>query len=138
MIWFWSIAGLGLIAAEFFLPGLIAGSVGLAALLTAGLAWLGVPIAVQLIAWGALSSVFAALSRRLVPRGSAQMEEPREARSLSAIPAGQLGRVSYQGSIWNARCSIPQLDIPAEQDLYVVERQGNTLLVMPAKLLQDG
>lgn len=138
MIWFWSILGLVLIAAELTLPGLVAGSVGLAALIAAGLAWLGVPAAGQLVVWGVLSAVLTSLTRRLVPKGSTQLEEPREARSIAPIPAGTLGRVSYQGSIWNARCSIPELEIPAEQDLYVVERQGNTLLVMPAKLLQEG
>ena len=137
MIWFWSIVGLGLIAAELFLPGLVAGSVGLAALIAAGLAWLGVPAVGQLIIWGALSGVFTVLSRRLVPPKTSQMDESREARSLAPIPAGQLGRVSYQGSIWNARCSIPEFEIPADQDLYVVERQGNTLLVMPARLLKE-
>lgn len=138
MIWFWSVVGLALIATELFLPGLVAGSMGLAALITAGLAGLGVPAALQLVVWGSLSATFTALSRRLVPKGSTQMEEPREARSLAAIPAGQLGRVSYQGSTWNAKSSIPELEIPADQDLYVVERQGNTLLVMPAKMLREG
>jgi len=138
MIWFWSILGLVLIAAELALPGLVAGSVGLAALIAAGLAWLGVPAVGQLVVWGTLSAVFTSLTRRLVPKASTQMEEPREARSIAPIPAGELGRVSYQGSIWNAKCSIPELEIPAEQALYVVERQGNTLLVMPAKMLQEG
>ncbi|NJK62815.1 MAG: NfeD family protein [Synechococcaceae cyanobacterium SM2_3_1] len=136
MMWFWLILGLGLIVAEFFLPALVAGSVGLAALLAAGVAWLGVPIWGQGLLWLGLSSVFIVGTRRLVPQETSQLEESREARSLSAIPAGRLGRVSYQGSTWNARCSIPSMDIPEGQDLYVVERKGNTLVVMPARLLE--
>lgn len=133
----WIIVGLVLIAAELFLPELVAGSVGLAALLAGLLAYLGLPIWVQFSAWIGMSIVFVILSRRLVPHGSAQLEESREARAVTAIPAGERGRVSYLGSTWNAKCSIPTLEIQPGQDLYVVERQGNTLIVMPAKMLNS-
>ncbi|MGQ9837402.1 MAG: NfeD family protein [Cyanobacteriota bacterium] len=133
----WIIIGLILIAAELFLPELVAGPVGLAALLTGLLAYLGLPIWVQFSAWVGLSLVLLILSRRLVPHPSVQLEESREARAVTAIPAGKRGRVSYLGSTWNAKCSIPTLEIQAGQDLYVVERQGNTLIVMPAKMLNS-
>ncbi|MFQ3584909.1 MAG: NfeD family protein [Cyanobacteriota bacterium] len=133
----WIIIGLVLIAAELFLPELVAGSVGLAALLAGLLAYLGLPIWVQFSAWIGVSIVLIILSRRLVPHGSAHLEESREARAVTAIPAGERGRVSYLGSTWNAKCSIPTLEIQAGQDLYVVERQGNTLIVMPTKMLNS-
>jgi membrane protein implicated in regulation of membrane protease activity len=44
MVWPWIVIGLVLISAEFFLPKLVAGSVGLAALLAGLLAYLGLPI----------------------------------------------------------------------------------------------
>ncbi len=136
MMWFWLILGLGLIVGEFFLPALVAASVGLAALVAAGVAWLGVPVWVQGLVWVGLSSLLILGTRRLVPKETSQLEESREARALSTIPAGQLGRVAYQGSTWNARCSIPSMEIGAGQDLYVVERKGNTLVVMPTRLLE--
>jgi membrane protein implicated in regulation of membrane protease activity len=137
MVLFWLVLGLGLIGAELFLPGLVAGSLGLAGLFTAGVAWLGWPALAQMAVWIGLSSLFTVMSRRLVPRSSPQLEESREARSLDLIPAGQRGRVAYLGSTWNARCHIPNLEIQAGQELYVVERQGNTLLVMPSHLLHS-
>ncbi|MEN9202194.1 MAG: NfeD family protein [Thermostichus sp. DG_1_6_bins_120] len=133
----WIILGLVLIAAELFLPELVAGSVGLAALVAGSLAYLGLPIWVQFCGWIGMSVLFVIFTRRLVPQSSAQLEESREARSVTAIPAGGRGRVSYLGSTWNARCSIPGLEIKAGQDLYVVERQGNTLIVIPAKMLKS-
>ncbi|NJL97727.1 MAG: NfeD family protein [Synechococcaceae cyanobacterium SM2_3_2] len=138
MLTVWLAVGIGLIVFEIFLPELVAGPVGVAALLAAGLAWLGIPSWIQVVAWMGLSAAFILLGRRMMPHGTVmELEESREARSISMIPAGQRGRVAYQGSEWNAKCSIPTLEIPAEQDLYVVERQGNTLIVMPAKLLGD-
>ena len=138
MLTLWLAVGIGLIVFEVFLPELVAGPVGVAAFLAAGLAWLGIPSWIQVVAWIGLSAAFILLGRRLMPHGTViELEESRDARSISAIPAGERGRVAYQGSVWNAKCNIPTLEIPAEQDLYVVERQGNTLIVMPAKLLGD-
>ncbi|MFS8857404.1 NfeD family protein [Synechococcus sp. H55.7] len=141
MVWPWIVFGLVLIASELFLPELVAGPVGVAALGAALLAYWGWPIWAQFSAWILLSIGLIVLSRRLVPSGSTQLEdllkESREARAVTAIPPGQRGRVSYLGSTWNAKCSIPNLEIQAGQELYVVERQGNTLIVMPAKMLKS-
>ncbi|MEO0854034.1 MAG: NfeD family protein, partial [Cyanobacteria bacterium J06648_11] len=128
--------GIGLIVAEFFLPGLVAGAIGLAALAAAGLAFFAPPV-VQLVAWVVLSTTFVWLGRRLVPKTASILEESREARSQAAIPAGEKGRVLYEGTTWNAKCSIEGVEIPANRELYVVERKGNTLLVLPTHLLQN-
>jgi membrane protein implicated in regulation of membrane protease activity len=133
----WLVVGLALIASELLvLPGLVAGSVGLAAAI-AGLVALVAPIPVQWLVWLGLSVIFILLSRRLVPKESRALQESREAYALSPIPAGKKGRVRYAGSIWNARCEVEDLEIAAGQDLYVLERQGNTLIVMPARLVKD-
>lgn len=138
MLTLWLAVGIGLIAFEIFLPELVAGPVGVAALIMAGLAFLGIPDWIQVVVWLALSIGLIWLGRRMMPHGKVmELEESREARAVSSIPPGGKGRVSYQGSLWNARCSIATLEIPAGQDLYVVERQGNTLIVMPAKLLAE-
>ncbi len=132
---FWLVIGLSLIGAELFIPGLVAGSMGTAALIASALAWLSWPVWSQGLIWLGLSSGFAMLSRRLVPKTSTQIEDDKEARAVSFIPAGQVGRAAYLGSTWNARCSIPDVDIREGQDLFIVERKGNTLIVMPASLL---
>jgi membrane protein implicated in regulation of membrane protease activity len=138
MLTLWLAVGIGLIVFEVFLPELVAGPVGVAALMMAGLAFLGIPDWIQVVVWLVLSFGLILLGRKLMPHGNVvELEESREARAVSTIPPGEKGRVSYQGSVWNARCNITTLEIPAGQDLYVVERQGNTLIVMPAKLLGD-
>lgn len=137
MVLAWISVGLAFLAAELFLPALVAGPVGLAALVAGLLAHLGLPLWVQFSIWSGLSILLILLSRRLVPRGSVQLEESREARAVTDIPAGGRGRVAYLGSTWNAKCSVPTLTIQAGQELYVVERQGNTLIVMPAKMLNS-
>ncbi|MEO1132245.1 MAG: NfeD family protein, partial [Cyanobacteria bacterium J06639_1] len=63
----WFLLGIGLIVAEFFLPGLVAGAIGLAALAAAGLAFIAPPV-VQLLAWVVLSGTFVWFGRRLVPK----------------------------------------------------------------------
>lgn len=138
MLTLWIAVGIGLIAFELFMPELVAGPIGASALLMAFLAYLGIPDVVQVLVWIGLSAALVLLGRRLMPHGTVmELEESRDARSVSAIPAGGKGRVSYQGSVWNAKCNIPTLEIPPDQDLYVMERQGNLLIVMPAKLLSE-
>jgi membrane protein implicated in regulation of membrane protease activity len=141
MAWPWLAFGLLLVASELFLPGLVAGPTGVAALGAALLAYWGLPAWAQLLAWVLLSIALILLSRRLVPKGPAQLEdilkESREARAVTAIPPGKQGRVSYLGSTWNAKCSIPDVEIQPGQEVYVVDRKGNTLIVMPTQLLES-
>jgi membrane protein implicated in regulation of membrane protease activity len=97
MVWPWLAFGLLLVASELFLPGLVAGPTGVAALGAALLAYWGLPAWAQLLAWVLLSIALILLSRRLVPKGPAQLEdilkESREARAVTAIPPGKQGRV---------------------------------------------
>lgn len=133
---YWLIAGIGLLGLEFLAPEVIAGSIGLAALVTSVVA-LFLPVGIQFAVWVGLSITFVYWGRKLVPRDSPALEESRNARSIEAIPAGSKGRVRYEGSDWNARCSVTGVEILPDQELYVVERKGNTLLVMPARLLAN-
>ncbi len=141
MVWPWVVFGLVLIASELFLPGLVAGPAGVAALGAALSAYWGWPVWAQFSAWIVLSLGLIVLSRRLLPSTSTQLEdllkESREARAVTAIPPGERGRVSYLGSTWNAKCSVPDLEIQPGQELYVVDRQGNTLIVMPIQMLKS-
>ncbi|WP_017324282.1 NfeD family protein [Synechococcus sp. PCC 7336] len=127
----WAIVGIILLATELIgIPGFLFGSAGVGALLAA-LVSLVFPLAVQWLVWFWVTVILIFLSRRCVPQQSFDLEESREARSLTEIPAGKKGRVRYSGSIWNAKCEVEDLTIPAGLDLYVIERQGNTLIVMP-------
>lgn len=131
---------LWLLGGLFFLfVGMVVGvpsvaAVGLAALITS-IAALHVPsVAVQLLIWSLLSVSLAVVMRGMVPRESAELQASYEAEVSDAIPPGGAGEVAYQGSLWKARCQVSDVAIATGQAVYVVGRQGNTLIVMPAQV----
>jgi membrane protein implicated in regulation of membrane protease activity len=63
MAWPWLAFGLLLVASELFLPGLVAGPTGVAALGAALLAYWGLPVWAQLLAWVLLSIALILLSQ---------------------------------------------------------------------------
>jgi len=119
--------GLSLFVGE---PGIAA--LGFAAILTAIVA-LSVPeLAMQLLIWGILAVALALIMQGLVPLPTRELAPPSEADVSQTIPAGGEGEVSYEGSFWRARSQVSDLEIAAGQRVYVVDRQGNTLIVLPA------
>lgn len=136
----WFAIGLGLLLLELLVPlptFLIAGAMGLSAIVVALVA-LVVPFTVIHAAlWVALSVAFAWLTRRFVPRDSKRLAEAVEGVTLTEIPAGQCGRVQYEGVSWKARCDDVKIAIPAQQKVYVLRRQGTTLIVVPEKWLAE-
>ncbi|WP_416672041.1 NfeD family protein [Egbenema bharatensis] len=136
---FWLVAGLILCVMEFTLPtAFIELTMGISAIIVAGFA-LAVPsFGAQVALWLVLSVVLSFLLRRLFPYKQArQIEDSKEAETLTEIPAGQTGRVRYEGNSWQARCDDEQLTIAPDQKVYVVRRQGTTLIVMPEYLLRE-
>ncbi|WAL60947.1 NfeD family protein [Thermocoleostomius sinensis] len=134
---FWIIAGVSLCMLELVLPtAFIELTMGLSAIIVAIFA-LSVPIfSVQVALWLVLSIVLTILLRRLVPpRKHRQIEDSKEAQTLTEILPGQTGRVLYEGNSWQARCEDDDLTIAANQRVYVLERRGTTLIVLPANLL---
>lgn len=130
----WLIVGAGLLCLELIgIPGFVVGSAGVAAILTAPVA-LVTPVAFQWVVWAIATAKLIQYARKLVPKNTVVFQESTEARALKAIPAGQKGRVRYAGSIWDAKCDIEDLSIPAGEDLYVLERRGNILIVIPERL----
>ncbi|MER3478173.1 MAG: hypothetical protein C4287_19065 [Leptolyngbya sp. ERB_1_2] len=116
---------------EFVLPtAFIAFVLGLSALLVAIVAHL-LPLGVQVGLWVILSIVLVLFSRRFVNRRAALKLDATEAETLTEIRPGELGRVSYEGNSWAARCESSNIAIPAGQRVYVVGRKGTTLIVMP-------
>jgi|JFJP01.1.fsa_nt_gi membrane protein implicated in regulation of membrane protease activity len=139
----WLIIGLALWAIELLVPlptMLIAGAMGLAAILVAAIAFLLpnlIPMALQILAWMLISGILVNLSRRFIPRDSYQLQEASEGFTLTEIPAGQTGRVQHEGVSWKARCDDPQIAIAADQKVIVLRRQGTTLIVVPENWLDS-
>ena len=72
----------------------------------------------------------------LLKRKKFKVPEATEARTLTEILPGETGRVLYEGSSWAARCQERQMSIPANQTVYVVGQEDNTLIVLPEHLFR--
>lgn len=135
----WLIIGIALCVIELLVPVptmLIAGAMGLAAILVAAIASI-VPIAaLQVAAWMVISGILVMASRRFIPKDSHQLRESSEGIALTEIPAGQMGRVRHEGVSWKARCDDPRIAIAAQQKVIVLRRQGTTLIVVPEDWIQ--
>ncbi len=111
-------------------------TMGISAVIVACVAWFVPSLMIQLILWFVLSIVLTVLLRRFLPKPKKfVMQESREAKTLTAIPPGEAGRVVYEGNSWQARCEDEQLEIAPNQKVYVVGRRGTTLLVLPEYLV---
>ena len=136
----WLIIGIALCVIELIVPlptFLIAGAMGLAALLVAMIAVI-LPIpALQILIWMLISGLLAVASRRFIPKDSFQLREASEGVTLTEIPAGETGRVKYEGGSWRAKCDNPQIAIAAQQKVIILRRQGTTLIVVPENWLNN-
>jgi len=136
---FWLIVGLVLCLMELFLPtAFVESTLGISALVVALVAlWIS-SFSVQVLLWMVLSLVCIMLLRRFVPKRTPYtLAQPTEARTLTLIPPGKTGRVLYDGNSWQARCEDDQCAIAADELVFVVGRQGNTLLVLPDTALRE-
>ncbi len=135
----WLLAGSILCLTELFLPtAFVAFLMGISAFVVALVVSL-VPTAfsVQVVLWLFVSTMFVVLSRRFLPSSRASKNlDAKEARTLTEIPAGETGRVLYEGNSWQARCEDEAEAIAPNQNVYVVRRQGTTLIVVPQNLLR--
>ncbi|WP_066379275.1 MULTISPECIES: NfeD family protein [unclassified Anabaena] len=137
----WLVAGSALCLTELFLPSaFIAFMMGISALIVALLSQFGVTsLWLQVIAWLLLSTLLVLFSRRFLQprRRKSKIQDAIIAETLTEIPAGKTGRILYEGNSWRALCDDEQLSIPAHQRVYVVRREGTTLIVMPENLLHS-
>lgn len=134
---FWICIGLALCVMELVIPSaFLESALGVSALLTGLLSlWVG-DFSLQIVIWMGLSLLVFWVLKRLVPKQTAPtLRESTSARTLTSIPQGQPGRVMYEGSSWQARCSDEGLAIAPDQSVLVVGRQGNTLIVLPESTL---
>ena len=136
----WLIAGSILCFMEFLFPtAFVAFMMGISALLVALVSLVVPSIPLQIVLWLVFSCLLIILSRQLFTpqRQGASLGEDREGETLTEIPPGKTGRVIYEGNSWRAKCENEYQAIAADEKVYVVRREGNTLIVLPQKLLDS-
>ncbi len=135
----WLLAGSVLCLMELFLPSaFVEFMMGISAFLVALLSLVGLGnLWLQVTAWLLLSTVLILGSRRFLQprRRKLKMPDTVVAETLTDIPPGETGRVLYEGNSWRAKCDDEQLSVAPNQRVYVVRREGTTLIVMPNYLL---
>ena len=138
--WWWFIAGVAMILAEFSVPGLYICFFGIGALLTGALVWVfpHLSLTVEVLLFSVLSVLFLLGCRWLMPgifRGSAKIDDSdiendgvvgAEVVVVEAIAPGKPGKVEFRGSVWTA-CADREL-APGER-AEIVRRQNITLFL---------
>ena len=134
----WVIIGVVLCMMELLLPtAFVESALGLSALVVALLAIFVPSVNYQIVLWMVLSMLtFWGLKRFIPNRTARTLREATEARTTTAIPPGKVGRVVYEGNSWQARCNDRETAIAPDQEVFVVERKGNTLIVVPLSTFQ--
>ncbi len=136
----WAIAGAILCLMELFVPtAFVEFMMGLSALLVAVISLFLPSFSLQMVLWLVFSVLLVVASRRFLSpkRSSLELGDDTEGRTLTTIPPGETGRVLYEGNSWAARCSDETTAIAPQEKVYIVDRQGNTLIVIPQKLLNS-
>jgi membrane protein implicated in regulation of membrane protease activity len=133
----WLLAGSILCLLELLVPtAFVAFLMGISALLVALVASIVPQFSVQVVLWLLIATVLVFLSRRFLPHPRASKNlDAQEGKTLTEIPVGQTGRVLYEGNSWRARCEDDTAAIAPHQKVYVVRREGTTLIVVPQNLI---
>ncbi len=133
----WLLVGTVLCLVEFIVPtAFLACVMGISAFVVAAVSQF-IPLSLQVALWVLLSLLLVFYSRRFVRHKAASKFDATEAETLTEIPPGKLGRVRYEGNSWAARCEDHEVTIAPNQKVYVISRQGTTLLVVPEHLLRS-
>jgi membrane protein implicated in regulation of membrane protease activity len=137
-VWIWFGLGIALCVAELIFPtAFVELMMGFSALIVALIALVVPSVLVQALLWLVISVGLVWLSRRFIPKPRSHriLQESVEAKTLTAILPGEKGRVIYDGNSWQARCEDAQLEIAADERVYVVRREGTTLVVLPERMV---
>lgn len=134
----WLVAGLLLCLLELVVPtAFIEFVMGISAIAVALLAFVVPQVSIQIVVWLVLSVALTFVTRRLIPHGKTDaIADSKEAKTLTAIAPGAIGRVLYEGNSWQARCGDEDLEILPNQPVYVIGRRGTTLIVMPESIVR--
>ncbi|PSO51542.1 MAG: hypothetical protein BRC34_15190 [Cyanobacteria bacterium QH_1_48_107] len=136
----WLIAGSILCLMEFIFPtAFVAFMMGVSALLVAVVSLILPQFTLQAVLWLLFSTLLIFLARRLFTprRKRSPLDEATEGETLSEISPGHAGRVLYEGNSWRARCEDEEQAIAAHQKVYILRREGNTLIVVPQNILHS-
>jgi membrane protein implicated in regulation of membrane protease activity len=111
-----------------FMMGVSAGLVALIALVLP-------QFSLQVVLWLVLSTLLIILSRRFFTpkKRLSTLADDQEGQTLTMIPPGETGRVLYEGNSWRAKCADENLTIDSQELVYIVGKQGTTLIVLPKK-----
>jgi membrane protein implicated in regulation of membrane protease activity len=149
--WLWLIAGVIFFILEFILPPAIRKDykffsliMGLSSLLI-GFQLLGTTIGVNIRVWRLQPWMIAYwmvlsfagivwIKPLLSKHKKYKVQEATEAKTLTDILPGETGRVLYEGISWQAYCEQQIEAIAAHQKVYVLRREGNILIIAPAKI----
>lgn len=135
---FWIIAGSVLCLMEFVFPtAFVSFMMGIAAFLVAVVSLILPQYTLLMGLWLIFATGLTILSRRFfTPKRKISITgDDQEATAIGGIPAGSAGRVLYEGNSWRAKCADESRDIAPNEPVYVVRKQGNTLIILPSKML---
>ncbi|MBS3026056.1 MAG: NfeD family protein [Dolichospermum sp. DET50] len=137
----WLLAGSILCLTELFLPSaFVSFMMGISALMVGLLSYLGIGnLWIQVAAWLLFSTMLIVFSRRFLQprRRKSQIQDAVIGETITEILPGQVGRVLYEGNSWRAKCDDHKISLPPQQTVYVVRREGTTLIVIPDYLLSQ-
>ena len=133
----WLIGGLILLGISLLAPEPTLVAMGFAGLITALVSLSISSLAKQLLVWGILSAAITLILRGMTPRQSKALQHAQYAQVDTLIPPGGMGKVSYEGVLWNACCQISDVAIAPGEMVNVIGRQGNTLFVTPISSISD-
>ncbi|MEB3219842.1 MAG: NfeD family protein [Nostocales cyanobacterium 94392] len=134
----WLIAGACLCLSELFVPtAFVAFMMGISAFIVALLSLALGNLWLQALCWLLLSTTLILLSRKYISprRRRSKIRDAVLAETITEIPPGKTGRVLYEGNSWQARCDDDNTFIAVHQRVYVIRREGTTLIVMPQNIL---
>ncbi len=134
---FWLVVGVTLCIMEGVVPtAFVEFTLGVSAIIVALFA-LAVPqLSLQIALFLVVSIALTLLAHRVMPKRRARsIEDAAHGTTLTAILPGKTGRILYEGGSWQARCDDPEMAIALDEPVYIVSRQGNTLFVLPERLL---
>lgn len=136
---FWLILGTALCLMELLIPtAFVESTLGISAFIVALLSPLVPQFSLQVGLWMVFSLIFIFSLRYFVPKRTPYiLADATEARTLTVIPPGEVGRVLYEGNSWQARCEDETVAIEPNKTVVVLRRRGNTLFVMPETTIQQ-
>lgn len=136
----WLVAGVILCVSELFLPTqFIIFLMGISALAVAVISLSVTSLALQIVLWLIFSTLGVwLLTKFYVPKKRIlELGDDQEGETLTAIPPGQTGRVLYEGNSWRAKSVDQTGEIPPQEKVYIVRKEGNTLIVVSEKMFKD-